>query len=406
MAPDLPPKRTSSRVHSWLGIVVLAGCLAVTPLAADDGDKSSTKPPPGKTGREAALVEVRFTDNSTMKLSLRDERIEVATRYGKLVVPVAEIQRIEFGTRLSEEDGQRIEAAINNLGSPQYKVREAAHAELVAFREKAYSALLRGTKHKDPEVIRRAEELLTHLRQTVSEDLLEIREFDVVSTDEMRMTGRIGGETFKVHTSQFGEQPLKLADIRGLRSLAQIAADTEVDPKNTISDPGSLTQYQQQIGKVLFVRVMGGVNPNMARAGFAVPGGPAPAMPIGAPGGGIILGGMGGGTVWGTDIYTTDSPLALAAVHAGAVQMGQTAVVKVTIVPSPNNFVGSTRNGITTEPYGQYPAAYTVTKVVSGARGAPAGGRGFGAVAPPAPLGAPAGGRGFGGAPKDVPKAP
>jgi len=364
----------SPRVRSWLGTVALAAGLTVTSLAADDGDKSSTKPPPVKAGREAALVEVRFTDNSTMKLTLRDERIEVVTRYGKLVVPVAEIQRIEFGTRLSDEDAAKIEAAIGNLGSPQYKVREAAHAELVAYREKAYPALLRATKHKDPEVIRRAEELLTHLRQTVPEDLLEIREFDVVSTDEMRMTGRIGGETFKVHTSQFGEQPLKLADIRGLRSLAQIAADTEMDPKNAIPDPGTLGQYQQQIGKVLYVRVTGGARPNMAAGGFGVPGGP------GMPGGMVF---MGGGTVWGTDVYTTDSPLALAAVHAGVVQMGQTAVVKVTIVPSPNNFVGSTRNGITTEPFGQYPAAYTISRVNAAPGGA--GGRGRGGVNPVAP---------------------
>jgi hypothetical protein len=288
----------------------------MTALAADDGDKSSTKPPPAK-GRGPALVEVRFTDSSTMKLALRDERIEIATRYGKLVVPVAEIQRIDFGTRLSEEDGQKIETAINNLGNNQYKVRETAHADLVAFREKAYPALLRATKHKDPEVIRRAEELLNSLRQTVPEDLLEIREFDVVSTDEMRLTGRISGETFKVHTSQFGEQPLKLADIRGLRSLAMVAADTEMDPQNVINDPGSLSQYQQQFNKVLYVRVTGGPRPNMPAGGFAVPGGP------GMPGG--IVFGMGGGTVWGTDIYTTDSPLALAAVHAGVVQMGQTA---------------------------------------------------------------------------------
>jgi hypothetical protein len=394
MAPDLPPQRKSLGVRSWLGTVALAAALAVTPLAADDADKSSNKPPPGKAGREAALIEVRFTDNSTMKLALREERIEVATRYGKLVVPVAEIQRIEFGTRLREEDGQKIETAINNLGSAQYKTREAAQADLIAYREKAYSALLRATKHKDPEVIRRAEELLTQLRQTVPEDQLEIREFDVVSTDEMRMTGRIGGETFKVHTSQFGEQPLKLADIRGMRSLSQIAADTEFDPKNVIADPGSLSQYQGQIGKVLYVRVTGGVNPNMARQGFAVPGGPVPG---GAPPGAILLGGMGGGTVWGTDVYTTDSPLALAAVHAGAVQMGQTAVVKVTIVPSPNNFVGSSRNGVNTEPYGQYPAAYTVTRVGNAARPAPAAGRGFGAIAPPARGAVPN---------KDAPKAP
>ena len=99
---------------------------------------------------------------------------------------------------------------------------------------------------------------------------------------------------------------------------------------------------------------------------------------------------VGGGTVWGTDIYTTDSPLALAAVHAGVVQIGQTAVVKVTIVPSPNNFVGSTRNGITTEPFGQYPAAYTISRVNAAPGGG--GGRGRGGVNPVAlPFAAPVG---------------
>jgi hypothetical protein len=43
--------------------------------------------------------------------------------------------------------------------------------------------------------------------------------------------------------------------------------------------------------------------------------------------------------------------------------------VKVTIVPSPNNFVGSTRNGITTENYGPYPAAYTISRVGTPGRG-------------------------------------
>src|SRR5439155_7438372 len=119
-------------------------------------------------------------------------------------------------------------------------------------------------------------------------------------------------------------------------------------------------------------------------------------------GGGIVLGGMGGGTVWGTDVYTTDSPLALAAVHAGVVQMGQSAVVKVTIVASPNNFVGSTRNGITTENYGVYPAAYTVSRVGTAGRGGggPAGAGGFGVN------NGGAGGRGRGGppAPAKVPR--
>ena len=59
-------------------------------------------------------------------------------------------------------------------------------------------------------------------------------------------------------------------------------------------------------------------------------------------------------------MYTTDSQLATAAVHAGAVRAGQTGVVKVTMLASPPAFQGSSRNGVTSNPYGPYPAAYRV----------------------------------------------
>jgi hypothetical protein len=69
------------------------------------------------------------------------------------------------------------------------------------------------------------------------------------------------------------------------------------------------------------------------------------------------------GTVWGTDIYTGDSSLPAAAVHAGAVEMGETFVVKVTIVDPLTQYHGSTRNGISSHGYGPYPRAYRVDPV-------------------------------------------
>ena len=41
------------------------------------------------------------------------------------------------------------------------------------------------------------------------------------------------------------------------------------------------------------------------------------------------------GPLWGTDIYTGDSSLAVAAVHAGLVKPGETAIIKVTVVAPP-----------------------------------------------------------------------
>lgn len=348
----------------WLRLVLGTGILAAfligSPLTADDGDKSSAKPPTRTPPKDAGAVEVRFTDSSTLRLSLREERIEITTRYGKLQVPVGDIQKIDFATRIPDDVAAKIETAIANLGSPKYNLRETAQADLLALREKAYPALVRATKHKDPEVIRRAEELVNALRLSVPEDQLEAREFDVMHAGDMKVTGRISEVAFKVSTSQFGEQPLKLADLRSLRSLTYAAQEAEADPRNVIADAGNLTQYQNQIGKVLYIRVNAGAANAAAVARGGLVAGP----------GGVIFGGFGGGnTVWGTDVYTTDSHLATAAIHAGAVRPGQTAVVKVTIVPSPNNFTGSTKNGVTTNPYDQYPAAFTVTALGAG-RGA------------------------------------
>jgi hypothetical protein len=67
------------------------------------------------------------------------------------------------------------------------------------------------------------------------------------------------------------------------------------------------------------------------------------------------------GVVWGTGPYTLDSALATAAVHAGAVKPGQTAIVTVDIVAPPPSFGGSEDNGVTSEAWGQFPAgAFTV----------------------------------------------
>ena len=66
------------------------------------------------------------------------------------------------------------------------------------------------------------------------------------------------------------------------------------------------------------------------------------------------------GGVWGTDVYTGDSVLSTTAVHAGAVQPGDTAVVRVTVMPPLNHYQGTVRNGVTSHDYGRFGTAYRV----------------------------------------------
>lgn len=73
--------------------------------------------------------------------------------------------------------------------------------------------------------------------------------------------------------------------------------------------------------------------------------------------------GAADGSLWGTDVYTGDSALAVAAVHAGAIQPGDTAVVRITVMPPLAQYQGSVRNGVTSHDYGRFGTAYRVDRV-------------------------------------------
>ena len=73
--------------------------------------------------------------------------------------------------------------------------------------------------------------------------------------------------------------------------------------------------------------------------------------------------GTGHGSVWGTDVYTGDSALAAAAVHAGLLEPDQIAIVKVIVVAPPAQFRGTARNGVTSHDFGRYGTAYRLSKV-------------------------------------------
>lgn len=63
--------------------------------------------------------------------------------------------------------------------------------------------------------------------------------------------------------------------------------------------------------------------------------------------------GSSAGQVFGTGVYTDDSPLATAAVHAGVVQAGEDGVVTVMILLGRSDYVGSTQNGVTSMTWNQ-----------------------------------------------------
>lgn len=65
-------------------------------------------------------------------------------------------------------------------------------------------------------------------------------------------------------------------------------------------------------------------------------------------------------TVWGTDVYTLDSSICNAAVHAGKLTVETGGSVTIELRPGASSYKGSTRNGIKTNDYGAYGRSFVI----------------------------------------------
>jgi hypothetical protein len=309
MDPATPTARASNWFRRAPALFLVLVLLLPHPVS-DAAPKRASSP----------TVYVRFTDERIMKFALPQDSIKLITPYGKLLIPIAKIRSIDFATRIPDADARRAAAAVADLGSKQYRVRRAAEKELEKLGAKAVPALHRALRAKDVEVTVRARVVLNRLRQRLSEDQLEDRPHDVIRTAESRIAGRIEGDSLKASPLS-AKGSAKLLPLSDLRTLA-----VGIDPRtlNAAPNPGNLEAFKGRIGKTFWFKVTGVV----------------------------------GGQIWGTKVYTSDSALATTAVHAGVLKAGQTGVVHVKIVTPPASYAGSTRNGVTSAPYGVWPGAY------------------------------------------------
>jgi hypothetical protein len=319
--------------------------IVVASVARGDDPKPDAKP---ATASPGAGFEVILTDGSTLRVTCLEERIEFQTRYGKLHIPATDLRRIEFRSRLSSDVARKVEAAIIALASKEFREREKASSELARLGERALPALMRAAGGSDAEVGRRAKEIVDKLHESLPAERLDVREDDTVWAGGSQIVGRIATESLHVQTLPFGEQTLRLADVRSLRSPG--GADEGVAA--AAPDPGSMVAYQEQVGKTFTFKVTGRTG-GMPGAAAVVPG------PLGGAGGMRIM--VGSEPVWGTGPYTIDSPLALTAVHAGVLRAGQSGVVKVKVLGPQPGFQGSSRNGVTTMDFGPFPG-YSISR--------------------------------------------
>ena len=180
----------NTRLLAWVTSVVLSAALL---MLSHRTDAATPQPTPSEPSRPTGLeVEVKCVDDSSLKLRLLDDKLELVTKYGSLQVAVADIRRIEFAHRCPPDVAEQIALAISKLGHPDFPTRERATADLKAFRERSYPFLLKALKSDDPEVSRRADEAVKYIQTRVPARYP--RENDVVYTDESKIAGKLTAE--------------------------------------------------------------------------------------------------------------------------------------------------------------------------------------------------------------------
>jgi hypothetical protein len=200
------------RRHLW---TLLAFSLALPPAFAQPTEAKPNDIAPAPGGPQ---VEVNFSDGSLVKLTLLDPKLDITTRYGKLTVPLGEVRRIELGIRYPDGALQKIVDAIAKLSDGDYKKREAASAELLAFRELAYPHVRRAAAvSTNPEAAKRAKAVLEELRSRLPEEKLALKDYDTVTTMDFPIAGQIGAAIFKGRSPLLGDVDVKLVQVRSIR---------------------------------------------------------------------------------------------------------------------------------------------------------------------------------------------
>jgi hypothetical protein len=96
--------------------------------------------------------------------------------------------------------------------------------------------------------------------------------------------------------------------------------------------------------------------------GLAAAQGPGPPQPAGTRLTFVCPAGDGRASVYGTDVYTAESGVCAAAIHAGVLALGQAGAVTIVFGSGAEQFRGSERNGVVTRSYGRWPQSYTFAR--------------------------------------------
>lgn len=314
----------------YIGIAVLSwvsiSCLQAD-LSAQETQPEFIAESDGETvlslDLETHRVELR--DGASLPVWPEPQTITFTLEQGRLSIPIVEVDRITLAARPTDERRQMIDGLIQAVASKSPQAAQAID-RLKALGVEAFPIVKQYCDALPEGQSGGVEELLTAWEESGAIGKSELAGFDVIVVGEDRFVGRIEETSLLFRSQSLGGLTIEIGDLATLAKAEVAETAEEAATGEVLPDPGSLIQFSHKLNEKLRFQVVGAAD----------------------------------GSVWGSDLYTADSSLATAAVHAGALEIGESGIVVVEILPGENAYESSVQNGISSRPWNAYSLSYRI----------------------------------------------
>ena len=166
-------------------------------------------------------VRVYLHDGSVITGILANKSIEVATKFGRLTVPVDQIVSFTPGLDSQTQRMEDLKKLIDQLGDSSYSARDTAEKQLLAMGLKIRNELEMYRNDKNAERKTRVQKILAAMADLEDDETPDDgneksqpwKRLDVVMTQPFTLAGRIDQKQFQL-ASKYGQLNIALADIQ------------------------------------------------------------------------------------------------------------------------------------------------------------------------------------------------
>lgn len=200
-------------------------------------------------------ADVRLNDGSNLVVALKQSSLEVQTKYGKLVIPVSDLKKVEFGVHLKESEQKKLESCLSSLDSQSYKDRDSAQKEIFEIGPRIYG-ILKARKGESQESRNRIARIIADLEENFQADELSRLKYDLIHTRDFTFGGTVVG-SIAVSSKTIGDHALELSTLRSL--ITHIKPSTITVPAPG-PDPGEWFDTGMVLDGQIIIRAEGSID--------------------------------------------------------------------------------------------------------------------------------------------------